>query len=110
MKKDGTIALWGLSPMIPGDTQPQQVTDAIAVAVGSFWTIDSSTYPAAGAQWYALRKDGTLYAAGRNLMGTTDAAKNVTGAVALTAGEWEGAVLRFDGTVQAWGMMAIGAR
>ena len=110
LKKDGTVALWGLNFSNPGDPTPQQVTDAIAVAVGSSWHTPNSNDPMAGAQWYAVRKDGTLCASGSNLMGTIIAAKKVTGAVTTTAGEWEGAVTRFDGTVRAWGTMASNAR
>ena len=110
LRKDGTIAVWGLNPSDPGDPDPISVTDAVAVAVGSTWNVGDPGYPMGGGQWYAVRQDGTLYASGRNLMLTTTAAKSVTGAVAISAGEWEGAVVRNDGSVWAWGMMAIGAR
>ncbi len=37
-------------------------------------------------------------------------ARKLTGVVALSAGEHNGAALRFDGTVRAWGLMAVGSR
>ncbi len=89
---------------------PASISGAVSIAVGSSWNQPTGADGFPGTHWSVVLSGGTVTSGGSPFYGYSVDARKLTGVVALSAGEHNGAALRFDGTVRAWGLMAVGSR
>ncbi|MGC4050590.1 MAG: hypothetical protein QM757_14530 [Paludibaculum sp.] len=78
----------------PWTLYPEGLTDAVAVAPGSYHSL-------------ALKKDGTVAAWGSNDSGQCDVPANLANVIAVTAGDSFSVALKADGSLVAWGAEGV---
>lgn len=122
LRRDGSVLAWGLNRgglLADGTTDDQPLPVPVLAEAGGAPLSGVNAIAAGEVHSLALRQDGTLLAWGRNSLGqlgnpTTverfpvpvldDAARPVTGIVAISAGSNHSLALRADGTVLSWGL------
>ena len=133
LKRDGTVAAWGITS---ATNVPPGLSNVIAISAGFdhsmalrvngtivAWGQNGSRQTnvppsatnivgiAAGGEFsLALRADGRVVAWGNNLTGQTNVPPGLSNVVAVAAGGFHGAALRSNGTVVVWGSNEAGQR
>lgn len=81
----------------PETNVPPNLTNAVAIAAGSFHSM-------------ALRSDGTVVAWGENGSGQTNVPSGLSNVLAIAAGSIHSIALKADGTIVTWGNNTYGQR